>query len=397
MQPSSPHICHITTAHTAFDTRIFRRQCVSLARAGFRVSLVCRHARQEVVDGVHLVPLPEPASAFDRLLFLPKHAADVAQGLDADLYQFHDPELVPHMRRLARASDRPVIWDAHENYVSTIAHFNSFRFKPVSWLASHWFDRMEMRACRSSFAGVVTITEQMAERYRRHGVLTCVLGNYADTEAIKYPPGLARSVRPRLISTGAQFADRGVLEIAEAFAQIRHEIDAEVAFWGTFDPPSLAQKLTEAATRRGAPASDVITGGPFPWQTLVEELIPTGWVGCVLFNPMDKNNLIGLPNRFFEYWSNAVPVIATAGTEVARTVLEVGGGLVVRENNPGEIAQAFLTLARQPSLVNQMGAAGRRAVEDKYNWGAAFRNLLEFYAQFSIKLPEGVGVRPCAE
>ena len=42
-------ICHITTAHNARDTRIIRRECVSLAKAGFQVMLMAVHDKEEIV------------------------------------------------------------------------------------------------------------------------------------------------------------------------------------------------------------------------------------------------------------------------------------------------------------------------------------------------------------
>lgn len=33
------HVCHMTSAHASDDTRIFYKECVSLAKAGYEVSL----------------------------------------------------------------------------------------------------------------------------------------------------------------------------------------------------------------------------------------------------------------------------------------------------------------------------------------------------------------------
>ena len=379
------HICHVTSVHTVFDTRIFRRECRSLAAAGFRVSLIAQHDKEESVEGVEIVPLRRPRNRIERRLLLPREAGELARSAGADLYHFHDPELIPVMRRIARLTSRPVIWDAHENYVSTLRHFNQMGLLPLSALAAKVFDRLEIAACRRYFGGVVTITERMAERYRVHAIPVCVVGNFADLEAIP-DPGLERKAAiPRFVSSGAHLRDRAPVEIADAFALVRQKLNCELAVWGTFSPADLEDEIRGHALALGAPRESLLIGGPVAWNTLVRELLPTAWVGCVLLNPRDANNCVGLPNRLFEYWCNAIPVIATAGTEVARLVEEVGGGVVVGSHDPQVLAEAFLELARDPARVTRMGALARAAVEARYNWSSAFVGLLAFYKSFGIQ------------
>lgn len=329
------------------------------------------------------MPLSRPRSKLQRRIQLTREAERIAYQLKADIYHFHDPELIPAMRSLARRTGKPVIWDAHENYVFTISHFNQFGVRPISQLAARWFDRMELSACRQDFAGVVTITEVMAERYRPLGIRTCVLGNYVDIDAVAVPPRVGRSARPRLMSSGAQYADRGAFEIVDAFRLVRRDDQCELAMWGEFSPPQLVDELRRRAISDGIPETDVIMGGPYTWKILVEELIPTAWAGCVLFNPRDPNNRIGLPNRLFECWANKVPVIVTAGTEVARLVADVQGGFVVADNRPAAIANWFRLLACDLGLVEQLGKNGFQAVREKYNWTTAFAQLLAFYGEIA--------------
>ncbi|HYC33205.1 MAG TPA: glycosyltransferase, partial [Gemmatimonadales bacterium] len=112
-------VCHITTGHDVFDTRVFRRECRSLAQAGYRVYLVAPHTREETVDGVRILPIPVPTSRLARRVAWPLMAARRALATGADLYHFHDPELIPAMQWLARRTAMPVVWDAHEVFYQT--------------------------------------------------------------------------------------------------------------------------------------------------------------------------------------------------------------------------------------------------------------------------------------
>lgn len=380
------HVCHITTAHPPLDTRIFRRECVSLAKAGYRVSLIARHENAGELDGVSLVPLPvNRGGTWGRRLVLPWRAANLAADLAADLYHFHDPELLPAMRGLARRTGKPVVWDAHEYYFESIAYNNSLRLRPLSRLAANWFSRLELASCRTRFAGVVTISEQMAKRYIPLGVPTCVSGNFPDLSVFPGPDSRRRSRVPLLASIGAQFGPKGAFEIADAFVQLRRHLDCRVAFWGTFHPPALKNELRARVAAAVNASSSIEIEGPIPWRVLVGDLLPQAWAGCVLFDTRNPNYRRGLPNRLFEMWAARVPVLTTEGTEVARIVREVGGGIVLIDNRPETLASAFATLSQDPTAVERMGAAGRQAVETKYNWQIAFDNLLGLYFSLGVQ------------
>ena len=51
-------VCHMTSAHGVEDIRIFHKECVSLAKAGYDVYLVERGESYEK-DGVHIVGVGE--------------------------------------------------------------------------------------------------------------------------------------------------------------------------------------------------------------------------------------------------------------------------------------------------------------------------------------------------
>lgn len=58
MSPVPRRIVHVTTVHPRDDIRIFRKECVSLARAGYEVVQVVGDGRGgAVVDGVRIVDI----------------------------------------------------------------------------------------------------------------------------------------------------------------------------------------------------------------------------------------------------------------------------------------------------------------------------------------------------
>jgi len=60
-------IVHLTTVHLPFDTRIFHKEAKTLVKAGYDVSLIVQHDKNELVDGVKIIALPKPRSRFTRI------------------------------------------------------------------------------------------------------------------------------------------------------------------------------------------------------------------------------------------------------------------------------------------------------------------------------------------
>ena len=110
----------MTRAHRINDTRIFHKECVPLAKAGYEVYLVANGESYDK-DGVHVRGIGEPPSSrMKRMTKTVKKIYKAAVEIDADVYHFHDPELLPYGLKLKRRGKK-VIFDSHEDYLSTLS------------------------------------------------------------------------------------------------------------------------------------------------------------------------------------------------------------------------------------------------------------------------------------
>src|SRR5467141_3498823 len=110
----APRVVHLTSVHPPFDVRIFHKECKSIVRAGYDVTLIASHDRDETRDGIRLKAIPKQSGRLSRMTrgFWSIYREALRQ--DADLYHFHDPELIP-LGLLLRMKGKKVIYDVHEN------------------------------------------------------------------------------------------------------------------------------------------------------------------------------------------------------------------------------------------------------------------------------------------
>lgn len=112
-------VCHLTSVHRTTDVRIFHKQCTSLAKAGYETYLVGPgQSRSE--NGVNVIGVGEATGGrLSRMTRFANKVYKVALAIDADIYHFHDPELLPYGLRLKKKG-KTVIFDAHEIYPEQI-------------------------------------------------------------------------------------------------------------------------------------------------------------------------------------------------------------------------------------------------------------------------------------
>ncbi|MEE0909990.1 MAG: hypothetical protein UIQ51_04360, partial [Bacteroidales bacterium] len=109
-------VVHITIVHRRYDSRIFYKECVSLSKAGFDVSLIVADGLgNEEKQGVKIIDIGKAeASRIKRMIKTSRKAVDTALGLNADIYHFHDPDLLTASLKLKKQAK--VIFDSHEDF-----------------------------------------------------------------------------------------------------------------------------------------------------------------------------------------------------------------------------------------------------------------------------------------
>ena len=368
-------ICHVTTVHTALDTRIFRRECRSLVQAGHEVHLITNHDHADTIDGVHLHALPCGFRGWRRRILQTRLAFRMAAALRADIYQFHDPELLPWMAWLARRA--VVVWDVHELYHASIVQHNQLRWPWLSRWFSSAFGVMELLLARR-LAGIITATPQLADRYRALGPPVLVLRNLPDLSQVADLLGQAPVATDPVVVCSGTMAGRQLPELLQAMALLRPRVPAaRLLMLSAFDTPE-ARLAVDCSIQSLGLEECVEILPPRPFRDYIHLLAKRARVGVVLYE-RTPNNLAGIPNRLFEYWAAGLPVVATATPNLSAYVEVNLAGTMVDSDSPQRIADALLPYLQDVAHAHNVGLRGRASVVEDLNWSREFPRLMEFY------------------
>ncbi len=370
-QVSGPiRVAHLTSTHEAFDTRIFWKECRTLALAGYDVTLVAPHDVDVSRDGVRIAAVPRPGGRGERATRTAWRVFRAGWRSRAHVIHVHDPELLP-WALLMKLLGRRVIYDAHENLPKDIRS-KHYLPGPLRALVAAVVDLLERAAC-TCLDGVVTVTPGIASRFPPGR--TIVLRNFPLlAEFAAATPGDYAARRPVVLYLGGLNEIRGVREMVRAIGRVKDSLGAELWLVGRFDPPGLEHQL---AAEPGWSRTRWLG-----WRTReqVALALAASRVGLLVLHPV-PNHLDSLPIKLFEYMAAGLPVVASRFPAWERIVN--GAGAFVDPLDAGAIAAEIERLLENPEDAARMGEKGRAAVEQELHWEREAAGLIALYQRVS--------------
>jgi len=385
--PDALAAVHLTTTHTADDARVFTKECRSLARAGYAVSLVIPDTRFVTVDGrpvrrqeVDIVALTRQDGLGRRLRSTMPALLRRALSLKADLYHLHDPELIPG-GLLLRLLGKRVIYDVHEDLprdILTRAWIPPALRPGIAALA----EAVEWIAGRA-MSGVVAATPTIARRFPGHKTVLvqnfALFGEFADEPAdgLAIPfAAIPFAERDGVAFAGSICADRCAVEMIDAVERVAGTPRPRLLLAGPIESAALRERM------RARPGWARVDYRGQTDRAGVRRLLGESRAGLALYYPT-QNYLDTQPVKLFECMAAGIPVI-TADFPYHRGIVEGHGcGLCVPPTDPGAIAKAIQWVFDHPDEAEAMGRRGREAVRTHYNWANEERELLRLYGRIA--------------
>lgn len=376
-------ICHVSTVHRGVEIRIIRKELASLAEAGYQAHAIIAATPDEVAEaatlGITLHPLEENAQAGGRLTRMTRKmysAWRACRKLDARLYHFHDPELIPLGLALKLAGYK-VVMDVHEDLASQV-------------LTKHWIpaplrtlvarlSRMAERFGARFYDGVVTASPRQAAFFEDVARRVTVAHNYpllselaVDMKTAEAAAGTPASPTPRthVVYVGGISRIRGINEAIDAVEQA----DVRLVLAGRFKTEAERQ---EAASRPGWSRVEYLG-----WvdRQGIQQALTRSFAGLCTLHPT-PNHLNAEPIKLFEYMAAAIPSIVSTIPDWMPYVQKHDAGICVDPMDTAAIATAIRQLRDDPERARQMGENGRRAVLEHYNWNTQAERLKKLYQE----------------
>ena len=366
-------VVHMTTVHSATDGRIFHKECRSLARAGFHVTSIGPHSRDAVVDQVNIKSIRPDRTRLARMTRTVWRTYREALKQNADIYHFHDPELIP-VGLLLRARGKCVIYDLHEDYPRDILskeYLPRWSRQGVAWM----MEQFERAAC-GHFSALVVVTPLIADRFRGINKRTVIVYNYPYShELIPQDGSDSWDARKQAVAyVGGITGERGIREMVQAMGLL---------------PPSLPATLELAGhtVPRDVQLED-LHGEP-GWQRVnfhgrldlrsTFRILQSARAGLVILRPL-PSFLDSLPQKLFEYMGAGIPVIAS-DFPLWRTIVGPSGcGILLDPRDTRAIAQAIEFILTHPEEAEEMGRRGRALLLKKYSWHTEAQKLVDLYS-----------------
>lgn len=369
-------IVHLTSVHSALDARIFKKECRSLARAGFDVTVVGPHPMDTVEEKVRILSVKKHRSRIARMTRTVWQVFQVAKNLDADVYHFHDPELIP-VALLLRRSGKNVVYDIHEDFPRDLL------FKPYlpRWsrqLFSHLAEKAEKAACRH-FSGLVSVTPSIAARLQTVNQRTIIVCNYPfPEELIGTEPVDWASRNLAAAYVGTITPQRGISEMVRAMARLPDSVAATLEIAGDCIYEDL-KRLDGWSHVRFHGALD---------QPSTYRLLRSVQVGIVVEHPI-PTFLEAIPVKLFEYMGAGLPVIASDFPFWRKMLKGIDCAIFVDPLNVTEVARALEHLLTHAAEAEQMGRRGQAAVIEQLNWNTQLPKLVSLYSELANNLCAG--------
>lgn len=364
-------ICHLTSAHTRTDTRIFIKMCRSLAMRGYSVTLIVADGKgNAAIEGVSIEDVGGACSRLDRVVNAPRRLLRVAISLDADIYHLHDPELLPIGFKLMQRGKR-VIFDSHEDVPTQVLE-KPYLSRWLLWIIARAYAVYENWICHR-LSGVIAATPFIRDKF------LCVNPNTIDVNNYPIVDELVSDIQwqdklDEVCYVGGLAKVRGIKPLINAMSLV-----------STGTRLNLVGEFSEASLEREVKADDgwkAVNEIGYLDREGVREVLSRSRAGLVTLLPI-PNYLDALPIKMFEYMSAGIPVIASNFDLWKKIVEENSCGLCVDPTSPHAIALAIDFLVGNPVEAERMGLNGKNAVFSKFNWENEERKLINFYTQIA--------------
>lgn len=366
-------ICHLTSAHKSEDTRILKKECVSLAKRNENEVFLIARGNSWTYKGVKIVGIGySQCGRLSRMLKVPIRIYKEALRIDADIYHFHDPELLI-MAYFLKKRNKRVIFDSHELYSKQIFEKDYIPFflrKTIGKI----YEKLEQYVCKR-IDGVIfpcLINEKhpfagVAKNYE-------IIDNLPMAEELIDIEGkniAYKNKKVQVCCTGSLTPERGILQLAEAC----NGLNIKLVLAGNFYPKSFGDELLKREDLK-----DTIDYRGYCDRNDILSIYAETQIGASTILPIGQySQLSNLPTKVYEFMMASMPFIISNFSYAEQFIKKNNCGLAVDPSNVDEIKDAISFLINNSEYAEILGKNGRKCVEEQFCWEREEKKLYTFY------------------
>lgn len=368
------NVVHLTSAHPRYDQRILWRECCSLRKHGYNVTLIVNdnQLNETLENGIKILSTGfVPQGRRERMTEGVRRVFALGIAQDADIYHLHDPELLWIALKL-KEHGKKVIFDSHETYGENIKE-KMWIPAPMRCLLSFTYNVYESYVCRR-IDGVIHVgkydgKDWFSGRSKRFAYV----GNFPRKEDFEAIPVSKYSERKHVCFSGGIAKDFGALTMLEAVSKAKTKL-------------ILAGRFTDDVFQNEFFACDknhvVRYHGLLDRKKIVELYAKCAIGICVL--PDLGGQLVKIANfntKVYEYMAMEMPVIVSDWPYKRQMIETYQFGLVANPNDADDIAEKIRWLLDHPEEAEAMGKNGKLLLMQQFTWDVAEKELLKLYKE----------------
>lgn len=360
-------VCHVTSAHSRYDGRIFLKQLVSLTKEYDCYLICCDDKDDEVKNNVKIISTHKKfKNRYERFFLATKVLKKKCLEVDADVYQFHDSELLD-LALYMKKRGKKVIFDSHEDFEAL-------------FLERQWIPYFLRKALQKIYVKkerkvlpkldlLICAAEHIKNKFLIYNKNSVVIENFP----ILVSNPIKKKVKKDYICFAGNIDSTWNHDVV--INSISNIDNIEYLIAGAY-PTNFFDSFKELNG-----FSKISLLGKIPPEEL-RKLYQKSKIGLALCsyrpNVNYKEGSLGI-TKIFEYMMYSLPVIFTDFTVFKNINKKSQFGISVNPYNVEEVKNAINQILDNPDLAKKMGENGRKLVEKNYNWNILEKKLLKVY------------------
>ena len=258
-------------------------------------------------------------------------------------------------------------------YILTVIKIKSknkipFFLKPILSFLVKWYERYVI----NKLACTITATDNIKSKLQNYSKNIISVKNYPELSRTKFDQQEIKKKEDSICYLGLLNESRGILQLLD----VTNKAKANLELAGRFVDEEFKVKCE---SQDGWLHTNYY--GMVDLSNSIE-IMKSSKVGLMLHHP-NRAYYNAIPIKLLEYMACGLPVIVSNYPICEELIGDLDCGYLVDVFDSEKIVTLINRLLNNPKLAEEMGARGRKAVFEKFNWSNEYSKILDAYKLFS--------------